>query len=157
MTNEVEAMSVCVCKMPSKGQETRHAANYPDMNPRSRAISMSCNHSSDVLTGGKEVDGLGSWQQTLPACTVQSPRGIHESPIPKLTLRDLIHLAWSQADWLKPFLKPSPWLHVCVWRNWSNCKSEDLNIYSSYSWHTDYFILFRRQQHLYWISKNWFL
>lgn len=49
MANEVQRMSVCVYKMPTKGQETRQAANYPDMNPNIRAISVFCNHSSDAL------------------------------------------------------------------------------------------------------------
>lgn len=88
MANEVQGTSVWAYKIPSKGQETKQTANYPDMNPKIRAISVCCNHSSDVLTRGKELDGVGSWLQTPPSCTMQSPGGIHESPCPKPTLRD---------------------------------------------------------------------
>lgn len=159
MANEVQRMSVCVYKMPTKGQETRQAANYPDMNPKIRAISLCCNHSSDVLTRGKEVDGVGSWLQTLPSCPMQSPGGISDSPRPKPTLRDSDAFGL-ESGWLTQALFKSPPhdSNVCVWRETglttkAKIFTSTVHVHGTQS----YFILCRRQQHLYWISKNWFL
>lgn len=114
MANEVQGTSVCVYKMPSKGQEIRHTANYPDVNPKIRASSMSSNHSSDVLPGGKKVDGVGSWLQTLPSCTMQSPGAFMSLQSLNPPWETLMHLAWSQADWPKPFLKALRTIPTCV-------------------------------------------
>lgn len=80
MANEVTGTSVGVYKMPRKRQETRHAANYPDVNLKIRAILMSCNHSPDVLPAENEVGGTGACLETLPEPRSSEPPGSLQSP-----------------------------------------------------------------------------
>lgn len=57
MANEVKGTSVGVHKMPPERTRNKTRGNYPDVNPKMRAILTAGNHSADGLADEKEVGG----------------------------------------------------------------------------------------------------